>query len=153
MTRTAAIYLLAAAVTLAHGQEPGKGARKDTKTVEAIKMMEQEWMKAYVKGDAAFLERHLSDDYTGTYPDGTALDKAGEIQAVKSGDVAITEMKAKEMKVRTYGDTAVITGRSAIRAKVKGQEVSGEFRFTDVWVKQGDQWKAVASQVTRIEKP
>jgi ketosteroid isomerase-like protein len=61
-------------------------------------------------------------------------------------------MTPSEMKVRLYGETAVITGQSTIRAKVKGEEVAGEYRFTDIWVKQSDRWLAVASQVTRIAK-
>ena len=40
------------------------------------------------------------------------------------------------MNVRTYGGSAVITGRSTIKANVKGKKVSGEYRFTDVWIKQ-----------------
>jgi hypothetical protein len=83
------------------------------------------------------LERSLSDDYAGTYPDGTVLDKKGEIEAVKSGAVALTEMKPSEMMVRTYGDAAGVTGRSTIKAKVNGQDVSGEYRFTDVRPLQG----------------
>ena len=62
-------------------------------------------------------------------------------------------MKPREMKVRIYGEAAVIIGRSTIRAKVKGQDVSGEDRFTDVWIKSSDRWRAVASQVTRIVGP
>jgi hypothetical protein len=33
------------------------------------------------------------------------------------------------MGVRAYGEAAVITGRSTIKAKVKGQEVRGGYRF------------------------
>jgi ketosteroid isomerase-like protein len=84
-----------------------------------------------------------------TFPDGTVLDKKGEIESLKSGDIALTEMTPSEINVRTYGEAAV-TGRSTIKAKVKGQEVSGEYRFTDVWVKHCNRWLAVASQVTRI---
>jgi ketosteroid isomerase-like protein len=87
---------------------------------------------------------------TSTFPDGTVLDKKGEIESLKSGDIALTEMTPSEMNVRMYGEAAVITGRSTIKAKVKGQEVSGEYRFTDVWVKRSNRWLAVASQVTRI---
>jgi hypothetical protein len=39
------------------------------------------------------------------------------------------------MQVRIYGKAAVITGRSTIKAKVKGQDVSGEYHFTHVWIK------------------
>jgi hypothetical protein len=107
-------------------------------------------MEAYVRRDTGFLERHLSDDYVSTFPDGTVLDKEGEIESLKSGAVALEEMTPSEMVVRIYGEAAVITGQSTIRAKVKGQEASGEYRFTDVWIKRSNRWQAVASQVTRI---
>jgi ketosteroid isomerase-like protein len=112
----------------------------------------QVWMESYAKRDTAFLERHLSDDYVSTFPDGTVLDKRGEIESVKSGAVAFTEIPS-EMEVRIYGEAAVITGWSTIKAKVKGQDVSGEYRFTHVWIKRSDRWQVVASQVTRIVKP
>jgi ketosteroid isomerase-like protein len=115
--------------------------------------LNRQWMESYVRRDTSFLERHLSDDYVSTFPDGAVLDKKGEIAALKSGAVALTEMTPGEMKVRVYGETAVITGRSSIKANVNGQEISGEFRFTDIWVKQSNRWMAVASQVTRIAQP
>ena len=86
--------------------------RTNTITVltEEVKKLNQKWMESYVKRDTAFLERYLSDDYISTFPDGTVLDKKGEIESVKSGAVALTEMKPSEMKVRIYGQAAVITG-------------------------------------------
>jgi ketosteroid isomerase-like protein len=123
-----------------------------TVLTEEVKKLMYKWMESYVKRDTAFLERYLSDDYVSTFPDGTVLDKKGEIESVKSGAVAFTEIPS-EMKVRIYGETAVITGRSTIKAKVKGQDLSGEYRFTHVWIKRSDRWQVVASQVTRIAKP
>jgi ketosteroid isomerase-like protein len=118
---------------------------------KAVAELNRQWMRAYAKGDLDFLEKHMSEDYVGTFPDGTVLDKKGEIEAVKSGTVKILEMTPKEMTVRTYGNTAVITGQSHIEAVVGGQAMSANFRFTDVWVAQDGSWRAVASQVTRIE--
>jgi ketosteroid isomerase-like protein len=115
--------------------------------LEALNRM---WMEAYIKRDSAFLQRHLRDDYVSTFPDGTVLDKRGEIEALTSGAVVLSEMTANEMKVQLYRDTAVITGRSTIKASVKGHDESGEYRFTDVWVREAGHWRAAASQVTRI---
>ena len=117
---------------------------------EEVTRLNRRWMEAYVRRDTAFLEQYLADDYVSTFPDGTVLDKQGEIESLKSGDIALTEMTPSEMNVRTYDGAAVITGRSTIKAKVKGEKVSGEYRFTDVWIKQDNRWLAVASQVTRI---
>jgi ketosteroid isomerase-like protein len=118
-----------------------------------VTKLNRQWMESYVKRDAAFLERYLSEDYTSTFPDGAVLDKSTEIKSLKSGDIALTEMTPREMNVRVYGEAAVITGRSVIKAKVSGEELSGEYRFTDVWVRLDNQWQAVASQVTRIAQP
>jgi ketosteroid isomerase-like protein len=111
------------------------------------------WMQAYVDRDVAFLEGHVADEYVATFPDGTVIDKKGEIDALASGAFTLTEMHAREMTVRVYGDAAIITGQSTIKATVKGRDERGEFRFTDVWVRQADRWVAVASQVTRIAAP
>jgi hypothetical protein len=42
-------------------------------------------MEAYTRRDTAFLDLHMSDDYVGTFPDGTVHDKKSEIEAVASG--------------------------------------------------------------------
>jgi ketosteroid isomerase-like protein len=126
--------------------------RPDDISEEAVAELNRQWMQAYVKGDLDFLEKHMSEDYVGTFPDGTVLDKKGEIEAVKSGIVKITQMKPKEMIVRIYSNAAVITGQSHIEAVVSGQAMSADFRFTDVWIAQKGGWRAVASQVTRIER-
>jgi ketosteroid isomerase-like protein len=117
---------------------------------EEVQRLNRRWMESYVSRDTAFLEQYLADDYVSTFPDGTVLDKQGEIESLRSGEIALTEMTPSEMNVRTYGGAAVITGRSTIKANVKGEKISGEYRFTDVWIKQDNRWLAVASQVTRI---
>ena len=75
-----------------------------------VEQLNRQWMESYVTRDTAFLEQYLADDYASTFPDGTVLDKKGEIESLKSGDIALTEMTPSEMNVRTYGGaTAVIT--------------------------------------------
>jgi ketosteroid isomerase-like protein len=121
--------------------------------MEEIRNLNRQWMDSYVRRDVGFLERHLADEYVSTFPDGTVLDRHGEIDALKSGEIALDAMTPTEMNVRMYGEVAVITGRSTIKAKVKDQQISGDYRFTDIWAKQNGRWLAVASQVTRIAEP
>jgi ketosteroid isomerase-like protein len=115
-----------------------------------LEALNRRWMESYVNRDVAFLEQHLADEYVSTFPDGAVLDKRGEIEALSSGAVILGVMRPNEMTVRLYGDAAVITGQSTLKARVKDRDESGEFRFTDVWVRHGERWLAVASQVTRI---
>ena len=120
---------------------------------QCLEALNRCWMESYVNGEVAFLEQYLAEEYVSTFPDGAVLDKKGEIHALLSGAIALHAMHASAMTVRVYGDAAVITGESTIKARVKGRDESGQFRFTDVWIKQGERWLAVASQVTRIATP
>jgi ketosteroid isomerase-like protein len=54
------------------------------------------------------------------------------------------------MKVKDFGDVAVVTGHSTFKGKYKGQPVTVVLRFTDVFVKRDDRWLVVASQGTQV---
>jgi ketosteroid isomerase-like protein len=124
---------------------------KSTTDVVATEVAEltRQWTESYARRDTSALERYLSDDYVSTFPDGKVLDKKGEIEAVASGAVAFTEIPG-EMNVRVYGDAAVVTGWSFLKARVADKDVSGDYRFIHVWTKRSERWQVVASQVTRI---
>ena len=107
-------------------------------------------MKALIKRDMSVLESFTAEDYTGTSPDGAFYTRAQARDSITSGDYVLESAELDDMKVRVYGDTAVLTGRSTEKSKYKGQDVSGQYRFIDVFVKQGGRWRVVASQVTRI---
>jgi hypothetical protein len=54
------------------------------------------------------------------------------------------------MKVRIYGDTAIVTGRSDAKGVVGGRELKGPVMFTRVYVKKGGKWQSVAFQQTPV---
>ena len=55
------------------------------------------------------------------------------------------------MRVRLYGDAGIVVGQGTINAQKGKQDlISGKFVWTDTFVKQGDQWKVVASQITPV---
>jgi ketosteroid isomerase-like protein len=110
---------------------------------ELIKL-ENEWADAWVKRDVAFFDRIIADDYTWTSSEGIVWTKAQDLALVKSGKDVITSWVLAEMKVRVYGDAAVVTGRSTVKETYKGEDVSGQYRWTHTWVKRAGRWQCVA---------
>jgi ketosteroid isomerase-like protein len=53
-----------------------------------------------------------------------------------------------EMVVRVYGDTAVVTARAEVKGTDLGEDFSGPYRFTRVWVKRNGEWQAISYQAT-----
>jgi ketosteroid isomerase-like protein len=120
---------------------------------EQLKKLETDRAAAAVKGDVAVLEKGTSDDYTFINMNGQMSDKSQMVDAFKSGQTKLTSDEVSEMKVRVYGNTAVVTGKAAIKGTLRGQDATGQIMFTRVWVKKGVNWQSVAFQQTRVSSP
>ena len=78
------------------------------------------------------------------------MNKRQDLQTM-NGDIVFTEFKIDDLRVRLYGDTGIVVGEGMIKAhKGKQALLGGKFVWTDTFVKQGGQWKVVASQITPV---
>jgi hypothetical protein len=48
----------------------------------------------------------------------------------------------EDIRVRVFGDVAVATACGMAKGRYKGQDPSGQFRYTRIWVKRNGQWQA-----------
>lgn len=112
--------------------------------------LENNWNYAWTKRDVAMLDKFLADEYTGVGFDGILTTKAQGLAHLKSGDFTVRSVSAQEIRVRIYGDIAVVAGLNTIEAQFKGKDISGPYRFTDTFFKRGDRWQCVASHYSRL---
>ena len=112
--------------------------------------IQHDWAEARVKGDSSYTRRLEAEDCTIVWPDGRIVNKQGDLQSMTS-DIVFSEFKIHDLRVRFYGDTGIVVGEGIIKAR-KGKQalLSGKFVWTDTFVKQGGQWKVVASQITPV---
>jgi len=141
------IFVLIVFAVPAVGQQTKKlGAEQE------LLKLQREWLDAYQKHDAAALERIEADDFTLTEGDGKVTTKAEDVASVKNAKPPQPDdaFDVQDVKVRLYGDTAVLIGRVIIRYRNKGQMVAEQYRYTDTYLKRRGRWQVVASQLTRI---
>ena len=134
----------------------------NTAAVEAeLVKLEREWAGANKTKDAATVRNILADDIVLTYPDGTTGTKSDEVKMVESGGITTESWDIADTKVTVIDhDAAFITGRATITkgslkdpASGKTIDISGQYRFMDVYAKRNGKWMAVASQTTKIANP
>jgi ketosteroid isomerase-like protein len=118
---------------------------------QTIMQMEREWRTLTVKKDIAGLKRIIADNFVGIESSGRIIDKTQTINDVASGDIDVQSDSPEDMKVRIYGDTAVVTGRLSIKGKKKEENYGLQLLFTDTWVKRDGQWQLVNYQTTQIK--
>lgn len=103
-----------------------------------------------VRKDAASAERLLADEYLFIQADGLVSNKAQNVEILRSPDFECQALTTDDVQVRVYGNTALVIGLAHFKATYKGEDVGGEFRYTDVWVRRAGRWQTVASQATRL---
>jgi len=109
-----------------------------------------EWDRAMVENDAETIGRYLSDDWTIVGSDGNVSDKATFLGLIQSGALTHDVMESHEMKVRVYGDTAVVLAKGVSGGKYQGQAFREVERVSCVFVRQNGQWKCVLTHLSRI---
>jgi ketosteroid isomerase-like protein len=119
---------------------------------EELMALEKESAQAFVRNDADAIDRQMAEDWTIVTPEGNVLDRSTFLGLIKSGDLSHEALEFADTNVRVYGDTAVVTARATSKGRFKGQAFSESERLTDIFVKQGGQWKCVLTQLTRIAK-
>ena len=88
-----------------------------------------------------------------TDPDGVVWNRTQDLANVTSGSAArLSTYRLDDTRVRVVGDVATVTGRNTITGVFErvSSDVSGSYRFTDVFVKRSGRWQCIASQASRI---
>ncbi len=116
----------------------------------AVMRINREWADAIIKGDASTTERVVAPDGIFTEATGNVFDRAQLIAMIKSGDLKLESTTFDDVKVREYGDMAVVTYSSTDKGQYKGQDMSGQYRWTETWIKRGGKWQQVAAHQSRI---
>jgi uncharacterized protein (TIGR02246 family) len=117
---------------------------------QTIQRLENERAQAIVRSDAATLERIYADDFSTVGTSGEVRNKAQLIADNKSGALKVESQTLGNVNVRVYGDAAIATGMATLKGQDKGRDISGQVRFTRVYVKRNGQWQLVAAHNSRV---
>ena len=111
--------------------------------------LENDWLQAFFKNDGAFADRFLAEDYIGTDEHGNVKTKAQEIAEIKAGAHLSTSGVLDNIRVRVYGNAAVVMGRRIMKGLFQGKEYRSPYLWTDTFIKSDGSWQCVASHVSK----
>ncbi|HET9530937.1 MAG TPA: nuclear transport factor 2 family protein [Blastocatellia bacterium] len=150
MKRILVVAMLVATSALIFSQTTRISANQKGNDEQAVLQVFKQVSAALNRSDTAALDRIYADDYTLINESGELTTKAPRLAAIKSGELKYESVVFDEVKVRLYGDTAVLIYRVTSKGQSRGQDIGGQFRATSTYVKLKGHWQLVAAQVTRI---
>ena len=112
---------------------------------ETLLTLNRDYINAVQSGDVRRFNEILADDFFCSNPDGTLIDRAAFLEQT-ARPVTIRHLRADDVLIRLFGDVAIIHARTTYALPNGGQ---GSGRYTDVWARQGETWRAISAHVTR----
>ncbi|GEM_PF-1028450 len=135
-------------------QAPEKQTATPNQTEAEIQQMIRRFGEAWAQNDLATLESLLADDYLHTDYLGNIQNRAEWLEYVKERKAKgiVNKIEFADVKVRIYGDVAVVTGQNIIKGLSVGQnkESATKIRFTQVLLRKQGTWLRTAFQATPI---
>jgi ketosteroid isomerase-like protein len=108
------------------------------------------WDRAMTANDAAAIGRFMADDWIIVGSDGSVTDRAAFLGLVESGIVSHDVMTSENIRVRVYGDAAVVTADGVSAGKYHGQPFREVERASSVFVRQSGTWRCVLTHLSRL---
>lgn len=146
------LILMAAALT--GFSQDAKQSAGDNKSQQEIINVLSEMANAIIRRDAAALDRIFVEDYIDTNTEGVVFTK-NEILALYKNPVPpafgkVEDMKAENLKIRFYGDTAIVNVRAISTIKAPdGKNITVAQQYTAVLVKDKTRWRIATTHATR----
>ena len=106
--------------------------------VKSIKARSVQLASISEKVDVEAFDQALHDDWFMIDANGAVVTKKEELALLRSSNFKPSSLKVANLEVQVQGDTAIVTGVSTVKAKFKGKDISGRYRFTQVYKAAGE---------------
>lgn len=126
---------------------------QDTPDVKELLRLESVWNDAHQNGDATALDKLWADDLEVTVPKMPVMSKADVLGFARSGRMKFERYQTSEVKVRVYGDAAVVSGRLQRTRTLNGKTLDDNWNFLKVYVRHNSRWQVVAFQASDAAQP
>lgn len=121
----------------------------ESEDIAELLRLEKVWMEAWVRKNRTALEALLTEDFTMRSAATDDLIDREEWVRAAMGPATVESFHFADFHLQVYGDAAVVHSRFSQKGSTAGNEWSGEFFLTDVWVRFGGHWRVASRHSSR----
>jgi ketosteroid isomerase-like protein len=128
----------------------GLSAARGQDAASDLKALDAKLTNAFKTRDVKMLDKHTDVDYVLIDPRGGVHDKKQYLKHLADSTPKFIDLKETDVKVKVFGETAVVTGILHVKGKVEDKDINPEYRWIRVYNKTGNEWRCVLEQHTYI---
>lgn len=114
--------------------------------------IEDNFNAAVILNNVEEIKKCITDDWVLVDSQGGIIPQETFFSVIEQGLLSHTTMTKEILRVKVYGDIAVVTGRGQNTGTWKGQPLEADEWVTDVYKKENGKWLCVLTHLTPVKK-
>lgn len=119
---------------------------------EQFQQIEDNFNVAVISNNAEEIKKCISVDWVIVDSQGGILPQERFFSVLEQGLLTHSTMTKEVLRVKVYGDTALVTGRGQNTGTWQGSPMDADEWITDVYKKENDKWLCVLTHLTPVKK-
>ena len=120
---------------------------------ETVIRLEHEVGNALALRNVEAIGNLFAEDFVGINPMSMEITRADVLAQIASADYEPESIVNDVLRVRVFGDIAVVTARGTAKGRYKKQQADMVFLYTRIWVRREGIWRAVAAHASQVSEP
>lgn len=119
---------------------------------EFFQLIEDNFNRALVTNDVEEIKKFITSDWVLVDCQGGIIPQERFFKVLEQGLLSHSSMTKEVLRVKQYGDIAVVIGRGQNTGTWQGHPLEADEWVTDVYKKVGDTWLCVLTHLTPVKK-
>lgn len=119
---------------------------------EQFQVIEDNFNRAVVSNSIDEIKKCISSDWVLVDSQGGIIPQEGFFSVLEQGHLSHSSMTKEILRVKVYGDLALVTGRGQNTGTWQGHAMEADEWITDVYKKENDTWLCVLTHLTPVKK-
>lgn len=114
--------------------------------------IEDNFNVAVISNSVDEIKKCVTSDWVLVDSQGGIIPQEGFYNVLQQGQLSHSTMTKEILRVKVYGDIALVTGRGQNTGMWQGQPLEADEWITDVYKKENDKWLCVLTHLTPVKK-
>ena len=114
--------------------------------------IEDNFNKAVISNSVDEIKKCITSDWVLVDSQGGIIPQERFFSVLEQGLLSHSAMTKEILRVKLYGDIALVTGRGQNTAIWQGESLASDEWITDVYKKENDRWYCVLTHLTPVKK-
>ncbi|MEL6941202.1 MAG: nuclear transport factor 2 family protein [Bacteroidota bacterium] len=115
-----------------------------------FQQIEDDYNTALETNEVKKIRKHLTKDWTLLEPKYGLISRKNFLGLIESGALEYQSMQKQVLKVKQYGDTAIVITKGRNIRRLRKKVLDSEKWISNTWIQVKGQWKMVMSQESAV---